>query len=382
MKRSNKIYKEIEEFKKYELTYCIAYEMAIRNSKLIKIFKSADPLKTDLFNFEQYEDTLKKFGINLECYDYAIVKFITVIYTYINGSVGRIDGNTNDIPPEHIISKEEAEKILYKEKKSNIISKSPTLKQLKDWKLTIYSFLLDLDKLYTFKINNTSDSIDPSFNFIKKATQEDIDKSTKSSMFWYGNSLDCLTLISSDLKLINFGKEFLDTLGLEDFRSDSIECEIYYSRPKLQFENQKYGHININLNIPLEELQSYLEVIIERKSHITSPSELLEIQFESYKTPKKYPKNKDKNFTIQQKWADWFFVYDYYSQAKDENQYKHDKVIFEEIDQQLLDYYDDGGVVKGGNFEYWKKPDVYRKTILPTMKELIEELGYKSLITG
>ena len=39
-KRKDPIYKEIEEFKDYEFTNCIAYEMAIRNKQVIKIFNN------------------------------------------------------------------------------------------------------------------------------------------------------------------------------------------------------------------------------------------------------------------------------------------------------------------------------------------------------
>lgn len=35
--RSDKQYKEIEKFRDYELTQCIAYEMAIRNAENIKL---------------------------------------------------------------------------------------------------------------------------------------------------------------------------------------------------------------------------------------------------------------------------------------------------------------------------------------------------------
>ena len=40
LNRSDKQYTDIEKFKKYELTYCIAYEMAIRNDEVINSVKS------------------------------------------------------------------------------------------------------------------------------------------------------------------------------------------------------------------------------------------------------------------------------------------------------------------------------------------------------
>ncbi len=51
--RTDNQYTDIEEFKEYELTYCIAYEMAIRNNKVQKLIKS------------YIKDELKKYFIDL-----------------------------------------------------------------------------------------------------------------------------------------------------------------------------------------------------------------------------------------------------------------------------------------------------------------------------
>ena len=45
LKRSDRIYKEIESFEDYELTNCIAYEMAIRNDEIIKFLKKRRQLE-------------------------------------------------------------------------------------------------------------------------------------------------------------------------------------------------------------------------------------------------------------------------------------------------------------------------------------------------
>ena len=39
-KRSDDIYKEIESFEEYELTQCVAYEMAIRNDDNLKAIEA------------------------------------------------------------------------------------------------------------------------------------------------------------------------------------------------------------------------------------------------------------------------------------------------------------------------------------------------------
>ncbi len=46
-KRDDKIYKEIEEFKDYELTYCVAYEMAIRNDEVKGLLKELEDKRYD-----------------------------------------------------------------------------------------------------------------------------------------------------------------------------------------------------------------------------------------------------------------------------------------------------------------------------------------------
>ena len=71
-KRENTIYKEIESFKDYELTQCVAYEMMIRNSEFIEIlnnFANAD--KIGLF----YEK-IEPFGVSYSYPLYAEYNFI------------------------------------------------------------------------------------------------------------------------------------------------------------------------------------------------------------------------------------------------------------------------------------------------------------------
>jgi|GEM_PF-4220081 len=52
--RDDLIYKEIEEFQEYELTNCIAYEMAIRNTELKELLKEI--VQYPLYEFSPYED--------------------------------------------------------------------------------------------------------------------------------------------------------------------------------------------------------------------------------------------------------------------------------------------------------------------------------------
>jgi hypothetical protein len=60
LNRSNPIYKEIEQFKDYEFTNCIAYEMAIRNNEVFKIDEEQSRVNYNLKDFEIDEDIKKE----------------------------------------------------------------------------------------------------------------------------------------------------------------------------------------------------------------------------------------------------------------------------------------------------------------------------------
>lgn len=304
--RTDRIYKEIEEFKDYELTNCIAFEMAVRNKEFQKNYKELVCKYTEQVIHYQGLDYKQNLFI-------ALADFGLENKKLINKKLSSFKLNYTDF------INLERRKLLHNNR-------------LKEEKISI---------LYK--------------NRGRFFTDEDIDK---NNIFLAGDN------------------------------DDSIEKHLFLpsTRPIMTFENMKNINISINLELSKDEL---IHLICEIKNkydsgmfNFKSNAELLSKKNHKYKKAKNVPKNKDKRFTMQQKWADWFFIYDYYTKEKEENEYKYDKVVFEEIDQQLLDYYDDGGVNKDGTMEYWKKSDVYRKTIIPTMKELIEDMKYKSLITG
>jgi hypothetical protein len=61
--RGDKQYTDIEKFKKYELTHCIAYEMAIRNDEVI------DTIHSFVNNFIKHDRYLYKYQDYKKCYD-------------------------------------------------------------------------------------------------------------------------------------------------------------------------------------------------------------------------------------------------------------------------------------------------------------------------
>lgn len=94
--RDDLIYKEIEEFQDYELTNCIAYEMAIRNEILIKILDDYLDTKQELIFGEDEKEykLLNDYGFNslsLSCY-----KISNFLSFNINYNSGMISANYSD----------------------------------------------------------------------------------------------------------------------------------------------------------------------------------------------------------------------------------------------------------------------------------------------
>lgn len=283
--RDDLIYKEIEEFEDYELTDCVAYEMAIRNKNINALVN--EYLKKE-FTFLYLEENnkdielLKEYGFNFE----AMIKtqILGVLKQDINLFSGKI--RTNEVFNCDILKNRTNNNLLVYFEKGNFF----------------YESFNDKDKI------------------IKKIDKNDINK---------------------------------------DFIS-SLRCN--FKRPKLYFQKNKIARIDINFNLPKEELIAYISKIKDDfdkdNSIIKTPLELLgEIleKSDNKRTPKK-PK--------ASVYADWFYIYDYWKYEK--TQGKTDKDIFVALEVE-------------NNVPY--KEDMLRK-IRDKMKYLIDDLGYKELITG
>ena len=66
-KRSNLIYKEIEEFEDYEFTNCIAYEMCTRNKEVKKLLNIIINKFDEIFEANEFEFIINKEAIEKEC---------------------------------------------------------------------------------------------------------------------------------------------------------------------------------------------------------------------------------------------------------------------------------------------------------------------------
>lgn len=285
--RNDKKYIEIENFKDYELTQCVAYEMAIRAPLIRKILEEKP---------------------------------------YENGTENSKKG------------------ILY-----------PTNDNKKIWKV-FKDHGLELSSVLNQNHKNNTGKIQ---SFFVKHTKNGLHKTNASVA---KNGIQGVT--------INNLNPFPKAKSENDF-SEKPECSILMSRPPLKLKTVNHVMLDINLSLPLNEIieqVKHIKMSLENdKVAVVSPIKIFNNI--TYVDNKLYPRK-----PRSQKIADWFFVYDSYQILKSKTG-KSDLMVFGEIDNMLLQYYN-------SNEKDYFSNETYRKTILPIMKYFIEDLGYKELITG
>ncbi|MCG3715237.1 hypothetical protein L5F64_06595 [Aliarcobacter butzleri] len=329
--RDDLIYKEIEEFEDYELTDCVAYEMAIRNKNINALVN--EYLKKE-FTFLYLEENnkdielLKEYGFNFE----AMIKtqILGVLKQDINLFSGKI--RTNEVFNCDILKNRTNNNLLVYFEKGNFF----------------YESFNDKDKI------------------IKKIDKNDINK---------------------------------------DFIS-SLRCN--FKRPKLYFQKNKIAKIDINFNLPKEELIAYLSKIKDDfdkdNSIIKTPLELLGEILENENIDIKNLPKRD----IKKIYADMFFIYDYF--IFQDKKYKNEReklkneleIKIKEINKKWdYDKPDKKAEIEEKKNDYKTNKQKYSKEqiIDELMKELkfnrtkvndylkimrmfIDDLGYKKLLTG
>ncbi|MFY4795173.1 hypothetical protein ACOTVS_01440 [Aliarcobacter butzleri] len=330
--RDDLIYKEIEEFQDYELTNCVAYEMAIRNTEVKELLKEI--VLYPLYEFSPYEDKHIELDEKLEknyFIDFKIRKHIEKSYEEYLKKYHKQFYETQEYIKIKIAfeNKEFEEHII-----NNIIEYEDKVKNY---------FYSNFERL--------------KFEYNKFTTEEDKTHNNSRPLFYELSIVD----IYGKLKTV-------DQLKKEEKKSYTTIIEdrnfLRLKRPRLSIykELDKTIKFNINLNLPKEELIAYISKIKDDfdkdNSIIKTPLELLgEIleKSDNKRTPKK-PK--------ASVYADWFYIYDYWKYEK--TQGKTDKDIFVALEVE-------------NNVPY--KEDMLRK-IRDKMKYLIDDLGYKELITG
>lgn len=266
-KRDNYIYKEIEKFQDYELTECIAYEMAIR-TLLVK----------------KYLDGLNK--INLK-----------ELYKLEEQILNECWLHYKDIYLEH-------------DEKYNITNEMPS------------------------HINN-------------KTTLLEITDSDYNEISVIDNN----------------------ELSRQSYKTTS--------RPLLSIPKEHKNDISvqINFNLPKKEIITYIEKMkdFNDKKFSIGMSPKTVIKDDVMKYDNVTFKSKGKSATLQERWAESFYIYDCYKILKSSSN-KSNEEIYGDIDLELINYYN----LKEDNYY---SIDSY-KNIMKDMKYFIDSLGYKKLLIG
>jgi hypothetical protein len=194
--------------------------------------------------------------------------------------------------------------------------------------------------------------------------------------------------LTSDLFFVKFPKRFGELLGNQIligkhrkkllqrnyFQKEGFIIEQLYNATKKDFDSsispnfKRYVHNsnsileNINLNLPKNELIAYISKIKDTydkdNSIVKTPLELLGEDLE--KSDNKRTQKKSN----AEKYADWFYIYDYWTFEK--MQGKTDKEIFVNLEVE--------------NDIPYKEENI--RKIRDKMIYFIDKLGYKELITG
>jgi len=331
-KRNDKIYLEIENFKDYELTQCIAYEMAVRNEELIdKVVNLMNEYKqyftTDGFSKKkQSEFTFKanfianKYFINREI-------FMNIKNKYENrNSIFETIMNSKTIQ-----SKAESEKCVV-ELKSTVKDLMSIYEEICNDRFNLefkeYEDIeLDNNTMYSFK--KVVDSVNFKNNFYKH--KKKIDKTTT----------------------------------------------IIFSRPKLSISedyNKAEVDIKVNLSLPLKEIEAYIKKIKSTydKNHnvLKAPIELLGEDLQQADSLVCDSKNKcfDSRIVLskQQKIADMFYIYDGLKNGMTQRK----------IQNEVYNYYADLGI------ETQTLDSKTLKRYKMIAIDYIDNMRYKELVTG
>ena len=275
--RSDDNYREIEEFEEHEITNCIAYEMAIRNSSYLKeLLERVEEINTNFLKYINNEYTS-------DLIEYAI----------------------KQIPDD-------------KELRDKLILES----FISELMLLIRDLGINEDVTYElFKIDQIQQ-----YEIIQYAKKTyDKEKINKGA--------DEVNVTVKDAYRISQMGAFNDD---ETFPYKN-EISPNFKRPFLKFVSGKHAEVMLNFALPLNELMSYIKIIkddftndieiIKTRDELSGINSLISGDTKALKKPKGAI------------YADYFFCYDYFTKAKDSNPSLGNEEIYEFIDNELNDYH-------------------------------------------
>ncbi len=284
LKRNSPIYTDIEKFADYELTQCIAYEMAIRDSYYQK--------QVDEVIDYYFKNKINKMNIN----EINIEKKISH-YGWLCHKINQID----TIP--------------FSELEKFKIYEEPRYKR-------IYQIIKILHNANILAYTQEEEL----------AEEEKYDKKTT-----YIQNMDGYNIITTIIK-DKWKDEEKDFKGVP-YSTDNNNIENNFKRPKIKTDDlvSATPKVEINLTLPKDEIIAYIEHIkktIDKKK--LAPVEVLENKLQKSDTkvcPKKGKCFESKNLlSKQEKLADMFYIYDCLQKGN---------ITQDGIAQNLITYYDE-----------------------------------------
>lgn len=295
--RASDKYKAIDEFKTYELTSCIAYEMAIRNQDVIKIFEKLEKI-SKMMTDDQY--LFHRMLSKREFKD---------IYNIID---------------------EDSLEIEYEKYESLVMQKYVTYRKLieEDYKKFIDNYIdkcteLSIEELVILREKLEYELINEYLIY-----PEGYDRAIPNAA---PLMVEKITNKQKPLKAIKYDKHKDDIVYEEIVHEAFIERRGLYANStkffvnnitpnfKRQVNDQNQMTIPINLSLPLNEIVEYV-TIIKMKAKIKSPLEILngELNKASDLTHMNATDTKGKQFSLdarrgdkpQYKLADMLYIYD------------------------------------------------------------------------
>lgn len=359
--RSDIIYKEIDDFKLYELTPCISYEMAIRNKEvksLLKRYKKIIEMSNQprylfhrIFNENNFKDAENHPFIPFlaEYKGLTFEQYIEIVFKKFHTYKTLIEKNYKEFIDEDIDKCTElglTELNLLKEKLENELTN--------EYLICTKNFYLEYADCNKIKHDSISkEYINPENGSKNIIVNKEVDSG--------------YTFSSKEIK----HKEFIHFQRVY-YGSDKFSDNYVIPNFKRQMIDQNQTNISINFSFPIEEIKQYIE-IIKKKINPKTPYELLGYKLEKANNSSSMnafdSNNKEVIFDAtkgenpQNKIADMLFIYD-----------------------MKIKGFNNSEIIIKLNEHYTTKDASYtEKTIkkyFVIAKEYIDNRKYKELITG
>lgn len=275
--RGDKQYTDIEKFEKYELTHCIAYEMAIRNDEVIKTIKKFinNFIKYDRYLMIRDTDDFRvcfKDAQKLMSFELNPLN-LYLDYHFLNNEYKQIEELSNE---EKKKDKELNELLL--------LAKNTDIKKLKK-----YKEMLEYIRTRPSSCISGIRYSPPNDNFIEKELKNDNIKFEQLST----------PLFTSTMSIKDTPKSFI---------INQRNISPNYSRPlHLNPIKLKEMSFNLNMALPINELVAFIEEFKKKYDH---NSNYIKSIYELFNDKNTEEKEKVNLPNIQNRYADMFFIYD------------------------------------------------------------------------